>query len=37
MSKLFLSIIAGALIMAIAEKWKHGDLSAGQVLASVQR
>jgi hypothetical protein len=36
MSKLFLSIIVGALIMAIAEKWKHDDLSAGQVMAAVR-
>jgi hypothetical protein len=36
MGKLFLSIMVGALLMAAAEKWKSGDLSADQVMAAVQ-
>jgi hypothetical protein len=36
MSKLILSIIVGALIMLVVDKWKYGDLSAGQMMAAVQ-
>lgn len=36
MGKLLLSIMIGALLMVVADKWKNGDLSAGQMLATVQ-
>ncbi len=36
MGKLLLSIIIGALLMVAAEKWKTGDLSAAQMLATAQ-
>lgn len=36
MGKLLLSIMIGALLMVVAEKWKNGDLSAGQMVAAVQ-
>lgn len=36
MGKLLLSIMIGALLMVAAEKWQSGDLSAGQLVATVQ-
>ena len=36
MGKLYLSIMIGALLMAAVDKWKHGDFSAGQMMAMVQ-
>lgn len=36
MGKLLLSMMIGALLMAAAEKWQFGDLSAAQVLAALK-
>ena len=36
MGKLFLSIIVGALLMVVAERWKSGELSVAEMLAAAQ-